>query len=517
MKKTVKYKIGFFAAILLVVTSCKKSDFNNNYYNPETAVQGSIGSLYAGMFDNPRVIPRYWNLYTFLIPVLGEYSQTTGYTNGSKIYEQPVNYTQDRWNDYYTGTMARFREVEKLYNGLTDTAEKNGNLLYLETGRVYLYDQTAQMVDMFGDIPFTTAGQLNATGNIELAKYDKGKDLYDFILKDLKRISDYLASATPLAFYTNQFQKYDFLNGGSLLQWRKYTNSLRLRLAMRTSYVDENTAKTIAQEILGNATQYPLVETVDENVQVKLTGNLISTSNDIREGFGINPFAPGYMVDTVMRPAGDPRLPVYFTTNKKWRVSRVPNTWTASRVSDSTSANYFSRYDSATFSQNNKFPGIVLTSAEVSFMKAEAYERWGGGDAKAAYEDGIRKSIQYYYYINSISDFSSHDAMPADNAITLFLANPSIALGTDRQANLAKIATQKWVDFNVMQAQQAWAEWRRTGYPALHFPPDPSSVLSPNVPYRLLYPSNERILNAVNYETVKGSDNITTKVFWDVK
>lgn len=515
MKKHIFYPALFCVAFSLLLNGCKKSDFSDNYYNPEQSVTGNIGSLYAGMFDNARVIPRYWNLYTFLIPVLGTYSQTSGYSNGANIYEQPVNYTQDRWNDYYTGTMARYRELEKLYNGLSTDAEKSGYQLFLETSRVYLYDQTAQMVDLWGDIPFTTAGQLNATGNITLAQYDNGEDIYDFILTDLKRISDYLTTVTPDAFYLNQLQKYDFLNGGSLVQWRKYANSLRLRLAMRISYADETKAKSIAQEILSNATQYPLVETVDENVQVELTGNLISTSNDIREGFGVNPYAPGYMVDSVMVPSGDPRLPVYFTANKRGEYHGVPNTWTASRVSDSTTANYFSRYDSATFTMNNKFPGIILTASEVSFIKAEAYERWGGGDAKAAYEAGIKKSIDYYFYINSITTYTTTpNTKPTEAAITAFLSNAAMAYGTD---NLKKIATQKWVDFNVMQAQHAWAEWRRTKLPPLNFPADPSSTLSPNVPSRLLYPSTERILNTANYESVKNGDVVTGKVFWDVK
>jgi hypothetical protein len=89
-----------------------------------------------------------------------------------------------------------------------------------------------------------------------------------------------------------------------------------------------------------------------------------------------------------------------------------------------------------------------------------------------------------------------------------------IAYGTN---NLEKIATQKWIDFNIMQANQAWAEWRRTKLPKLTFPTDPLSVLSPNVPSRLLYPSTESSLNSANYATVKSGDNVTTKVFWDVK
>jgi len=517
MKKLSIYLLFIVMAASGVLSSCKKSDFSNNYYNPENSVTANIPSLYAGLFNNARIIPRYWNLYTFLIPMMGIYSQTSGYTNTNRVYEQATNYTQNRWDDYYTGVMAPYREIEKYYNALTDSTQKKGNQLFLETARIFVYDQTAQMVDLYGDIPFTNAGQLNANGTITLATYDKGKDIYYFILNDLKRISGYLASVSPDPFYSGQLQKYDYLNGGSLTEWRKYANSLRLRLAMRISFYDESTAKSIIQEILNNPTQYPVINQVSENVQIKVTGNLVSTSNDIRNGFGVDPFAPGYMVDSVMAPSNDPRLPVYFTANYKGEYHGVPNTWNAARVTDSTTAGYFSRWDSVTFTENNNFPGIIITAAEVSFIKAEAYERWGGGDAKTAYETGIKQSIQYYYSINNSSSYGPKDLMPTDAQIAAYLASPLIAYGTNQQQNLNKIATQKWIDFNIMQAQQAWAEWRRTKLPKLNFPTDPSSKLSPNVPNRLLYPSTESILNAANYAAVKANDNVTAKVFWDVK
>jgi hypothetical protein len=104
--------------------------------------------------------------------------------------------------------------------------------------------------------------------------------------------------------------------------------------------------------------------------------------------------------------------------------------------------------------------------------------------------------------------------MPSEADIQTFLANPIVSYGTN---NLEKIATQKWIDFNVMQANQAWAEWRRTKLPELYFATDPSSVIAPNVPNRLLYPTTEATLNEANYAAVKAEDNINTKVFWDVK
>ncbi|OQP61308.1 hypothetical protein A3860_06250 [Niastella vici] len=501
----------------MLVTGCKKSDFQNNYTDPNASVAATVPSLYSGLLYNERVLPRYWGLYTLQIPTMGTYSQTAGYTQGNKIYEQPVNYTGDRWNYYYTTTLARFREIEKAYNKLTTDADKTGYLLFLETARIFFYDQTAQMVDLWGDIPFSTAGSLNTSGTIVLPSYDKGADIYTNILTDLKRISDYLSTVSADPFYTTQLTSYDYVNKGSLTAWRKYANSLMLRLAMRISYKDETTAKSLIQTILGNSTKYPTIDAASESIKIQpsSTSSSLVSMNDIRNGFGVDPFAPGKMVDSIMWPASDPRLPIYFTANKKGEYHGVPNTWNSSRVSDSTTANYFSRWDSTTFTENNLFPGIIFTAAEVSFLKAEAYERWGGGTAKTAYETGVKQSIQFYLSINNNSDYGgTKETMPSDATIATYLLNPIVAYGTN---NLEKIATQKWIDFGVIQANQAWAEWRRTKLPKLTFPTDNSSVLSPTPPNRFLYPSSEATYNATNYAAVKSSDVITTKVFWDVK
>ena len=223
MKKfIISVSLIVFAGI--VFSGCKKSDLANNYYNPEKAVTADIPRLYAGLFYNEKVLPRYWNLYTFQIPVMGTYSQTAGYTNGKGVYEQPTNYTGNRWDYFYTNTIAQYREIEKYYNGLTSDAEKTGYLLFLETARIFLYDQTTQMVDMWGDIPFSTAGSLNTQGKIVLASYDKAEDIYNKALTELKRISDYLTTVSPSAFYLNQLKAYDYVNGGDILKWRKYAN-----------------------------------------------------------------------------------------------------------------------------------------------------------------------------------------------------------------------------------------------------------------------------------------------------
>ncbi|MGH2644527.1 MAG: SusD/RagB family nutrient-binding outer membrane lipoprotein, partial [Chitinophagaceae bacterium] len=386
----------------------------------------------------------------------------------------------------------------------------------------------AQMVDLWGDIPFSQAGQLiTKGGQIELGKYDKGKDVYDTILNDLQNISGYLATVNPDPYYAGLLQKYDFINHGNIMMWRRYCNSLLLRLAMRISYENEPEAKSIVQQILGNPSQYPLVDDNTENIEIVAIGpNLNSIinhhQNGIQGGMG-GTLAPGYMLNNIMKPSGDPRIQVFFSQNKNGDYEGVPDDWTTETQNDSSASNHFSRYDSTTFIMNNEFPGIIFTAAEVDFFKAEAYQRWGGGDPAAAYNEGIEQSVAFWYEVNhlNINDvgFANYDPKtpPTDAQVATFLQNPIVAYTGTPDQLLDKIATEQWINYGLMQAYQGWAEIRRTGYPALSFTTDAGSLQSPLPPDRLLYPVDESTLNAQNYAAVKAEDNVNTKIFWDVK
>lgn len=536
MKKIINesHLLILFAIIAVVVSSCTKADFAKNFYNPEKTTQTTLEGLYGGLIynegldDQNNILPRYWNLFTFKVPMLGTYTQTTGFINNKGMYEQLTNYTQSRWDYYYTGVLASYRALQNKYNSLTDEADKQGYEIFMQTAKVYLYDQTAQMVDLWGDIPFSQAGQLITTGGqIVLGKFDKGQDVYDTILNDLQNISAYLTTANPSAYYEGLLQKYDFINHGNIMMWRRYCNSLLLRLSMRISFENESEAKSIVQKILSNPGQYPLVDDNSENIQIAATGpdlNAITSHHQdgITDGIA-GTMAPGYMLNNIMTPSGDPRISVFFSANKNGGYQGVPTDWTSQMQNDSANANYFSRYDSTTFIENNEFPGIIFTAAEVDFLEAEAYQRWGGGDPQSAYESGIKQSIAYWYYINNLNKndvgFTNFNPKtpPTDAQVNAFLQNPLIAYTGTQDTLLKKIAIQQWINYGLMQACQGWSEIRRKGYPVLPFIQDAGSLQSPLPPNRLLYPVEESTLNTQNYNAVKAEDNVSTKIFWDVK
>jgi hypothetical protein len=235
--------------------------------------------------------------------------------------------------------------------------------------------------------------------------------------------------------------------------------------------------------------------------------------------------APEYLVNSVLKPANDPRIRVLFDKNVSGGVynadyNAMPTNISASVQETNITAGKYAILDSTTFLFNTAFPGIVFTASEVNFLKAEAQERWGTtANAQLAYEKAVKQSIDFYFYLNTVGagflgDTPETPVTPAE--ITATLASPTVVYAGTKDEKLARIWTQKWVNFGFMQSNQAWAEVRRTNYPALTFLPDNSTSGSELPPARLLYPGTEKVYNAANFQAVASKDTPTTKIFWDV-
>ncbi|GAA4432446.1 hypothetical protein GCM10023188_21010 [Pontibacter saemangeumensis] len=157
-----------------------------------------------------------------------------------------------------------------------------------------------------------------------------------------------------------------------------------------------------------------------------------------------------------------------------------------------------------------------MTAAEVNLLKAEAYERWGGGDPAEAYEKALQQSIDFYYNLNNSSSNSAGKVPPPTaEEISTFLEDPAVAYSGSQEEKLTKIWMQKRVHFGFLQSVQSWSEYRRTDYPMLTFTPAtlPGYELPPS---RLVYPSSEVAYNTDNYQNVRSGDVRTGKIFWDV-
>lgn len=508
-------------------SACKKQ-IDADYLNPEKTTVGSLSKLLSGMYANTRIHPSYQDYFTYKSTITGVFGGLIAVDQGQGMYLPNVEYIQRRWIDFYAGTtgndynyngpgiMANYAEMKTTFAGLSATDQAD-QLIFLKCAQVIVCDQAAQMVDVFGDIPFFNTNSLNsANRDLQLSQFDDAKTIYDTLISNLKDLNTYFDTVKVSPVSTSALQTQDILLKGSIDGWRRYTNSLRMRLLMRISNQNETFAKQEMTTMLSDPTTYPVITDNSQNVMLqgmKATDNLRS---DMTSDFNANNGVPtSFLLDTVMLMNNDPRTPFFWSKYNGAYVS-----YKTDLSNGSLSAKTFSVIDSTTIQQNYNVPGVVITASEVSFAQAEAQERWGLGDASVAYAKGIQQSVDFWYNIyatrvaaNNYAGVSK--AQPTTTDVANYMAKPAVAYTGTQQQKIAKIITQKWEHFFILQATEAWSEYRRTGYPAQHFVNSiNTNALQPA--NRLTYPDNEKTFNPENYAKVAPNDTRDKKIFWDV-
>ena len=529
MKRICLYFILLVTA--LSFASCADQQYSDKYNNPAQTNKAYCDKLMTGVFYTGRVYTfnSYWRMYTWDNTVIGVYAQTLGFTNSpGAIYAANDSYANDRWVNFYN-TLTQFRVLQNVYEELSES-EQNTYRIFKNLAEVFVYDHLSQILDTFGDAPFEKAGYLSITGDVagSYPSYDKAADLYTMMLDRLGELYTDIHSLNGKldAQASNSLPKQDFINYGDLNKWEKYCNSLRLRLAIRVASQGDLSAKgkqVVAEILNGN---YPLVSGLAETI--KLDSNNQDTGaffnpDDIRTGYIDQSRASQAMLDALTFVPGenDPRLPIMYSKNAAGQYKGLSTLETYADQQANTSLEeslrVYSRIDSTTVMYNTLFISPILTAAEVDFLKAEAYQKgWANGDAKAAFINGILHSAQFYFEENAISPSTSGTKMdiPAEAVITAYAEKAWNAATNKEEA----IIIQKWLNFGFMQPVQAWNEVRRTGYPQLYFPEDPTAQLLKSLPSRVRYPASERSNNTTNYnaqlQTMGGTDNAYVKPFW---
>lgn len=526
MKKTLSKIIFAFALVALLGTSCSKDKLAEIYPNPGQTSSASVERLFTGVLTSSMDYVRmeYWRLFVVEQPSFGHYTQVMGWTNGEKQYELAAGPMADRWNNFYTGVMLQYREFQKEYNKLSDVDKPNYKIMQM-AATMYFYDHSQQVVDIWGKLPWSEAGLLrtnNGDLTISKPKYDDGETIYTAMLDDLKQMADDFKTIAPSAGYLAMFKAQDIYLNGDVQKWRKYCNSLRLRMLMRVSGVSsfQSRVQSEVTQILNNPSDYPLIEANEDNViKESVSGTYESGGlTSAFETWGVYDIAPYAMVEN-MKTNGDPRLECIFEPGASADgVYLGLDPMLASTIQgDQLTAGIISRYNNATFTRSMMYPGWICTAAEICFHKAEAYSKILGNDgaAKAEYEEGIRNSILFYYWINQQSKHERPKLeTPTDAAIATYLAAPGVNWGSNSD-KIKLIGTQEWMHTGISQMGHTWAELRRLGQPVLNFMVDNTSSSLHLPATKWVYPDAEKQLNGDNYAAVSSYDSPTEKVFWD--
>ena len=382
-----------------------------------------------------------------------------------------------------------------------------------------------RITDKFGPVPYSKVGS-----SLISVPYDSQQAIYTQMFAQLDtataNLQAYIAAnpgSTPLA-------NYDALYGGDYTKWLKLANSLRLRLAMHLTKIDAATAQAQAEKALGASGGLMSVPADDAAILANQ-----ANGNDyyqITYNYGDN--SMNASIGSYLNGFNDPRLPVYFLPDTNaGHTTEYTGLRIGSAIPPKPYYSGFSKYNyNTTFTISA--PELIMTAAEVWFLKAEAALRgWSGaGDAQTDYVTGITTSMQQNGVGSAAAAYiADASSTPASYVDYLNSANNSPALSSvtiawnpsaTNEQKLEKIITQKWLAM-FPEGQEAWTEFRRTGYPAL-FPVVVNSsggaIDTKTQVRRIAYPQSEATLNPeaekAGIQLLGGPDNGGTRLWWDV-
>ena len=526
----------YFLLGIFFLTSCTKNfqELNATHDKPSTTTIGPlINGVISTLFLRGQEQASVFNDYYYPITQLGATTAVSGY-----VLSNGVN---DIWNDYYS-TLQNMNLIQDKINAVTDKESMNNIQAVLYTLRAY---KTFRVTDQFGDIPYFKAGKAY-TGSVPNFRvdYDPQQLIYDSLLNDLtwavKNIKINSNATTASGNPYVSLGSFDTFFGGDMNKWLKFANSLRLRYGMQMVEKDPATATPVIQDALsGNA---PLID--DGNDVAMWPASLGGYDLWVRwwsfssggAGFVRMSSTMWNMVSDNTTTAGifDPRAYLFVTTNQA-------GNWAPYTIGVSTGDGINAYYSATDPTQKNDciyspfnwylvrdewyIPEPIMTSAEVHFLKAEAYARGLGvtqslSTAQTEYQAGITSSVNFWYNIaaktNDASENWSAVAPPPPTTAqmnTLF-TNPKVAFSGSSADALKKIYAQEWLSF-FRQPWLAFNLWRRTG----NTPIDPNSnpPSSNTTIYRLPYAQDEAVNNSDNYNaqiSKMGGNNSNVKVWW---
>lgn len=536
--KAYKYIVGVLA--LSLFTACDFQKVNTNEFEllPEEglmdgiSIGGPITAMQQCVFpvgtqaDGTSVANRYQTAYNLAADCWsGYFGQNNNWGGPNNLnyflkdgwvassYTESYSTVVPLWQDLKGKTEAQFPEVFALAQILKISAWHKAT-------------------DMFGPIPYKEAGK-----GLITVPYDSQEEVYKSMFKEL---SDAIEVLTKYADNGNSklLPNADAVYAGDVHKWVVYANSLMLRLAMRVYYADAALSKQYALQAVNHS--YGVMKSKEDEAKMERGASLefknnldvlINQYNECRMGSSMLAYLGGYQ---------DPRLPKYFNTSS---VSQAVTVSTYGKYSgvptghDVSSNDAFK--DSSRPAITSTTPTYWMRASEVYFLLAEAalHGFAVGGTAEALYEKGIEMSFEENGIASSeVADYMSSGLKPL--AYSFHLTNPSVNVdapaltqattewtGTDEE-KLEKIMIQKWIAL-YPNGQEAWSEYRRTGYPKLHSTITNYSngeVDSEVGIRRMRFPTNKSTSaeDIANLESARkllrgGLDKAGTRLWWDNK
>lgn len=521
---------ALLSVVMLLLVGCTKNfdeintnpaSYNQSNFNPNLVLTSAqIG--YTGSADFSYDTWRANLIYCSTM--IQGFSTVISYWGGDK-YRLTPSYTAAYWG--FQGDGAYYEQVRPIVDVIQSTTGKPQYKNLHEVARIMRALIMQRITDLYGDVPYFDSG-LGYYNNNFFPKYDKQQDIY---IDMLKEVEDAVNKLDPTADkITGDVTGYN----GNIDQWKRFGNTLILRLAMRLSKADPATAQAYVQKVIGktmlnNADNAYITADASGGIATMNRNSLVLLGDGGQECYYVK--WSKTLIDW-MKANNDLRLgkmtvtQLYLnqsstvqnaTPNYNPAVQKgMPNGKDLSGIAGrdiATDPTYTSMPDYSSPSPGmikRNAPTFILTYAESELLLADAAQRFGiAGSASQHYHDGVKAAMTY------LSQYDPSLTISDTDAEAYLMAHPYNAAD-----GLNMINTQYWaLNSSMLDFYEAWANWRRTGYPVLTPVNYIGNVTNGTIPRRLPYPLAESNTNPVNYkaasDAVPGGDNLTGRVWWD--
>lgn len=516
------------------------SDFGDTNIDPEHLNEGNINYNLLFTASQVQALGSDWDVWRNGIIYGSTMMQHTTSVSWTYVfYTYSEGYNAAYWDALYSGDRGVIRDITDVTRNWEGKEGFENDYQLARIMKAYMFHR---MTDLYGDIPYSEAGRIR--DGIAYPKYDTQETIYSDLLNELNE-----AQAAINVSGGTQLGSAELYFNGDLNKWKKFANSLILRIAMRLSKV--NPAK--AQEWVKVAVNNGIINQSSDNAILYHTDG--TPDDDSAEPYGkifthSDPqafFLSEYFVN-MLKSTNDPRLGLIATVCENPGIKYFQNGYERGNTDPAIQVGMPVGYDvdggdfdiskapgypgenfRSVYSVPNRYtyadpqaPTMIVTYAENQLLLAEAaYRGWlqGTSETKSArdyYESGVRAAMeQFSFYTNARSLYTEYITTEAVN--NYLTANPF-----DESRALEMINTQYYIT-TFCDEYETFANWRRSGYPVLT-PVDkgyPNSVTNGTIPRRFTYPSAESQNNSTNYneavQRLNDGDRMTSRVWWDVQ
>lgn len=447
--------------------------------------------------------------------LLGTMQYTTSFNDvagfGSKYVQSQVTTTYTPFSNAYPNEINEIGEVIK---AVTGDATKVNLLAEARIWRVYCF---SRLTDLYGDIPYSEAATGYTSSNYTPA-YDAQKDIYANMLSELD------AAAQSLDAAQTTYGSSDLIYSGDVTKWKKFAYSLMLRLGMRMTKVDVASAQTwVTKAIAGGI--------ITDDADIAKVAYVGSGQDINKNPLALNLLNSDYIkADGTSNPEGGKYQDVfinYLKENKDPRLGIISVVYvngtadTTATIQQGMSATLSSKpVNFGSLSEPNQktvlllsSPRLVFTAAESYFLLSEAALRgwYSGATVSSLYENGISAAMRQWTTIAGTAGTIT------TNQINTYIRYHQLNTSGTMAQQLEQIYTQFWVGL-FPDAQEVYANYRRTGYPALTPNNYTGNATGGLIFRRLLYPISEQNLNTVSYNAAiarQGANDLMTRIWWD--